>query len=61
MNITTYTEFQDIKIGAKFIDSEGFEYRKVSAEEGRYYDAGCHNGHVDYKFSAEDRLRVQPA
>jgi hypothetical protein len=61
MNINAYTEFQNIKVGEKFIDADGFEYEKVSAEKARHFDARYINGHMDYEYSADDRLRVQSA
>lgn len=60
MNTTQYTEFQNIEIGAYFIDSEGVWHEKISAEGARHFDPRYIKGYADYKFSADDRLRVQP-
>lgn len=59
MNISNYTEFKDIKIGAYFIDAEGFWYEKISENGARHFDTRYINGFTDYKFSTDDRLRVQ--
>lgn len=59
-NITEYTEFKDIAVGQKFIDADGHAYVKMTADEARHYDARYTGGSLDYKFSADDRMRVQP-
>ena len=60
MNITTYTEFKDIKIGEKFICSGNFVYTKIADDAARHEDKRYTNGFLDYKLDADDRYRVQP-
>lgn len=61
MNITTYTEFQNIAVGQVFIDAEGHAHQKINGTQARYFSPAFTTGHMDYTFDAEDRFRVQPA
>lgn len=59
MNMTKYTEFKDIPVGYKFIDSANLVYTKINDTTARHDDVRYNVGFMDYKIDAEDRFRVQ--